>query len=451
MHTPAQNYPVNANSRGQPIPQRIGSYRIDMELGHGATSTVYLAHDAFLKRPVAIKLADIQSGSDSAQAGRMRHFLQTEAALVGRLKHPHIVALMDADIDAEQPYVVMEYIEGVSLDAHTSPSTLLPVAEVLDVVFRCCSALEYALKLGLIHRDIKPANMLRPTGGGLKLTDFGTAQTHSSAHTQVSGLVGSPAYMSPEQIREEKLSPQSDMFSLGVAMYQLLTGVLPFQAETDFATIYKINYEEPVPVSQRRPGLATSLDAIVAKALAKKPKDRFASWREFSDAISTASQTLGAADARPPSVKLYRMLRGMAFLTDFPDASIWEVMNLGTPHMIGQGTIFMRENTPGESFYLLLDGAVSITRGGKEIATIRPGETIGEMVYLSPHSPIRAATATAVRNLTVLKIKCESMRSASEALQGYFDKAFIRLLVERLANANRRLALQDNEAYIQIG
>lgn len=450
MQPPRRNDPVT-HTRGHPIPQRIGTYRIDMELGRGATSTVYLAHDAFLKRPVAIKLADVQPGGDGSQASRTRRLLETEAALVGRLKHPHIVALMDADIEADQPYVVMEYVEGVSLQAHTTPATLLPVAEVLDMVFRCCSALEYALKLGLIHRDIKPANMLRPTGGGLKLTDFGTAQTSGSTHTQVSGLVGSPAYMSPEQIREEKLTPQSDMFSLGVAMYQLLTGALPFQAETDFSTIYKINYEEPVPVSQRRPGLGTSLDAIVAKALAKKPKDRFSSWREFADAISTASQTLSAANARPPSAKLYRMLRGMAFLADFPDASIWEVLNLGTPHIIGRGTLFMRENTPGESFYLLMDGDVSITRGGKEIATVRPGETIGEMVYLSPHSPIRAATATAVRDLTVLKIKCESMRSASESLQGYFDKAFIRLLVDRLANANRRLALQDHEAFIQLG
>jgi serine/threonine protein kinase len=442
---------MSANAPSRPMPARIGKYRIEKELGRGATSVVYLAHDAFLKRPVAIKVADGSLIADARHANRLRYFLQTEAALVGRFKHPHIVALLDAEIDAEQPYIVMEYIDGVSLDLHATPDNLLPVPDVLDLVFQCCNALEYAFQLGLIHRDIKPANMLRPAGGGLKLTDFGTAQASTSERTQVSGLVGSPAYMSPEQIREDKLTAQSDMFSLGVVMYQLLTGSLPFQADTDFAMIYKINYEEPQPLTQRRPGLNRELNAIVSKALSKKPEDRFSTWGEFAEAISTIGQNVSASDSKPQSAKLYRALRKTSFLADFPDASIWEVLNIGVPYHIHQGAVFMREKATGASFYILLEGDVSISRNGREIARIKPGETIGEMIYLNPSPPLRTATATAVTELMVLKIKCSSLRSANEALQGHFDRAFIRLLVDRLANASRRLATLDDETFIQLG
>jgi len=432
-------------------PARIGKYRIEKELGRGATSVVYLAQDSFLKKPVAIKVADGSLINDAKHATRMRYFLQTEAALVGRFKHPHIVALLDAEVEAEQPYIVMEYVDGVSLDAHSTPDTLLPVSDVLDLIFQCCSALEYAFQLGLIHRDIKPANMLRPLSGELKLTDFGTAQTSTAERTQIDGLVGSPAYMSPEQIREDALTAQSDMFSLGVVMYQLLTGSLPFQAESDFAMIYKINYEEPLPLMQRRPGLNPELNAIVFKALSKNPANRYANWGEFADAIAAMCQNIEPSDSKPQSAKLYRSLRKTSFLVDFPDAYIWEVLTLGVPYQIHKDTVFMREKATGASFYILLDGEVSISRNGREIARVKPGETIGEMIYLNPNPPIRTATATAATELTVLKINCSSLRSANESLQGFFDRAFIRLLVDRLTTASRRLSTLDDETFIRLG
>lgn len=422
-------------------PTRVGKYRIEREIGRGATCIVYLAHDTFRDQMVALKLADPAMIADVNQGSRLRHFMQTEAALVGRMKHPHIVSVLDAEIEGEEtPYVVMEYIDGVSLDAHITPETLLPVAEVLDIAFRCCNALDYAFQLGLIHRDIKPANMLRPKRGGLKLADFGAALAFNSERTQIAGLVGSPAYMSPEQIREDKLTAQSDMFAVGVVLYQLLTGCLPFSADTDFAMIYKINYEEPLPLSVRRPGLGRDLDAVVARALEKKPENRFAHWREFADAISNCGYALAPADTRPPDSRLFQLLRRTTFLQDFPDAAIWEVLHLGIPYRVPAESVMMREDHAGSSFYLLLDGDVSISRKGWELARLHAGVTIGEMLYLRPDQPTRTATVTALSELTVLKISCVSLRGASESLQGYFDKAFIRLLVERLTDTNRRLS-----------
>jgi len=433
------------HARKRKPPERVGKYLIEREIGQGATGIVYLAMDTFRKRQVAVKMADEALLADVAGNVRLRRVLQTEAGLVGRLKHPHIVALLDADIEAERPYVVMEFVDGVSLDTHISPSTLLPVREVLDITFQCCGALDFAWRWGeLVHRDIKPANMLRPKTGGMKLADFGAAMVFNAAHTQLTGFVGSPAYMSPEQIREEKLTPQSDMFSLGVVLYQLLTGSLPFEGETDFATIYKINYEEPEPPSLRRPGLGRDVDEVIGRALSKRAEHRYANWKEFADAISAIGQEPAAMEARPSDRRLFLLLRGMPFLAGFPDAAIWELLDLGVPYRVNAGSIMMREEHPGTSFYLLLDGEVTISRKGRELAVLKPGVTLGEMIYLRPNLPLRTATATAASDLTVLKITCEALRNASESLQGYFDKAFIHLLVDRLTDTNQRLTDAEN-------
>jgi serine/threonine protein kinase len=231
----------------------------------------------------------------------------------------------------------------------------------------------------------------------------------------------------------------------------LLTGSLPFQADTDFAMIYKINYEEPQSLTQRRPGLSRELNAVVSKAMSKKPEDRFASWGAFAEAIAAMCQNIAPNESKPQSAKLFSELRKTSFLSDFPDASIWEVLNLGVPYQIHQGQVFMKEKTAGASFYILLDGDVSITRNGREIARVKPGETIGEMIYLNPNPPMRTATATATSELMVLKIKCSSLKKANESLQGYFDRAFIRLLVDRLTSASRKLATLDDETFIRLG
>ncbi|WP_374358017.1 serine/threonine-protein kinase, partial [Chitinimonas sp.] len=188
------------------IPDKIGKYRIERELGRGATGVVYLARDGFAGGAVALKLAHASLLQDSPQARRFRQFLRNEASLVGRLRHPHLVGMLDADIDAERPYVVMEYVEGRALDNHVSADNLLPVGEVFDLAFKCCNALDYAQRLGLVHRDLKPANLLRPKLGGVKVTDFGAAIAVNSQQTQLHGFVGSPAYMSPEQVREEEVT-----------------------------------------------------------------------------------------------------------------------------------------------------------------------------------------------------------------------------------------------------
>jgi hypothetical protein len=424
-------------------PERIGKYRIERELGRGATGTVYLARDSFNNGAVALKIAHAELLQDDKVKGRYYHFLKNEANLVGKLGHPHIVSVLDADVDSEPPYVVMEYIKGDALDRYATPDSLLPIKEVLDIAFKCCNALDYAQRLGLVHRDLKPANLLRPLTGGVKLTDFGAAIALNSQHTQIQGFVGSPAYMSPEQIREEPVTHQSDIFSLGVVIYQLLTGVLPFEGENDFATVYKINYEEPTAPSIRRPDLPKGIDAVLAIALAKKASDRFPTWVDFAEAIANLGQQVSRASHELDENRMFRALRAMKFFKDFPDPMLWEALRVGRWARVDRGEKLIREGSPGDSFYVLVEGEASVERKGWELARVGRGVTLGEMIYLRPERATRTATVTAITDLVVFKIKSEALRTTSDALRSRFDQAFIKLLVERLDEAGRKLSEFD--------
>ena len=217
------------------------------ELGRGASGVVYRAVDAFKGRQVAIKQLHAHLLRQPEQAERYRKLLRNEVMLTARLRHPNIVRLLDADEHAAQPYLVLEYVAGQPLSAFASADTLLPLAQVLDIAYKCCNALEHAQREGLVHRDIKPANVLLSEQGEVKLTDFGAALAVRSDATQLAGLVGSPSYMSPEQVQEQDLGHHSDMFSLAVVVYELLTGRRPFDGDTDFATLYRITHEAPTP------------------------------------------------------------------------------------------------------------------------------------------------------------------------------------------------------------
>ncbi|WP_035058900.1 protein kinase domain-containing protein [Andreprevotia chitinilytica] len=424
------------------LPKQIGKYKVSAELGRGSSGIVYLASDGFLGRQVAVKQLSPENLGNPEKRRRQIQQMRTEASLVGQLKHPHIVSLLDADMDAEVPYVVMEYVEGRSLEHSCTAEQLLPVGEVFDIAFKCCDALDYAQRHGLVHRDIKPANILR-SDNAVKITDFGTVLSAQSDVTQIKGLIGSPAYMSPEQVQEQSLTHQSDIFSLGVVIYQLLTGALPFEADSDFATIFKITYHEPLPPTTLRPDLPRAVDALVKKALAKNPQDRFADWKEFARAIAKLVDRLPPSEEFNDDVRLFGLLRAMPFLQPFPDHLLWTVMRLGSWHQLAPGKHLIREGAQGGSFYLLVEGEVTVERHGLELARIKAGVTLGEMVYLRPGRPIRTASVIARTKLVVLKIRNDALEAAPEAVRAHFDRAFLGLLVERLDSTGRQLAMLD--------
>ena len=420
---------------------RIGKYVILREVGGGATSRVYLARDPFGDREVAVKVFQFDRHVDP-QTERMTHkaFL-AEASLAGKLNHPHIVEILDAAAEPDYSYVVMEYVAGPTLDAHATVATLLPLGKVVEIVFKCIRALEYAFQHGVIHRDIKPGNILLSEAGETKVSDFGASFQQHFAHdtTQITG-VGSPGYMSPEQIRLQPLSHQTDIYSLGVTMYRLLTGRLPFQAATQEALFYAILHTEPPRPATLRPELPELLDRIVLTAIRRDPALRYRTWLDFGKDLSQAFGALRLTGASLSDSEKFNELRQMTFLQGMGDVALWEVVRIGSWRKIPAGTVIIREGDHGESFYLLIAGEVDVTLGGAQLNVIKPGGCFGEILYFAESSERRTTTITARDEVTVIEIKAEALRAATDACQVGFNKAFMRVLIERLMQANRRLA-----------
>jgi hypothetical protein len=364
-----------------------------------------------------------------------------EASLAGKLNHPHIVDILDAVAEPDHSYVVMEYVPGTTLEAHSDVSTLLPLNKVVEIIFKSIRALEYAHRHGVIHRDIKPGNILLSESGETKVSDFGASfqQRYAQETTQIAG-VGSPAYMSPEQIRMEMLTQQTDIYSLGVTMYRLLTGRLPFRASTQVALTYAILNTDPMRPMSLRPELPSLLDAIVMKAMNRDPAERYQSWLEFGKDLSQAFASLRLAGDSISDSERFNKLRGFPFFEDFNDVALWELVRIGAWKAIPAGTALIREGETGDDFYFLADGEVDVSLEGKNIASVQPGGCFGEILYFSDRIHRRTTTVVARTDITVIEIKAQAIRAATDACQAAFNKACMRVLIERLVHSNRRLA-----------
>jgi eukaryotic-like serine/threonine-protein kinase len=420
------------------VPSAIGKYVILGELGRGATSSVYRARDTFAERDVAIKLFN-HAVADPSIGGEHRSAFLTEAALVGKLEHPHIVSLLDAAVEDEFSYVVMDYVAGGTLAQYAVMDNLLPLERVVEVVFKCSRALEYAHRMGIIHRDIKPANILVTEDFDVKLADFGVAQLEEATHTNI-GNAGSPAYMSPEQLTDRDLTHQTDIYSLGVVMFQLLTGRLPFSASSQASLMYQIvNHEAPL-ISELRQNLPAAVEAIVAKAMEKETAQRYQNWTEFGKDLASLFRELEAPREDFSETRKFHLLRNLSFFRDFRDVEIWETLRIsGWRHVPGNRFI-IQEGERGDGFFILVDGRSDVTREKHLLAGLGPGDCFGEMLYFSSETALRSTTIRSTTPVLVLEIKAAALSAASDACQVQFNKSFMRILIERLSAANKRLA-----------
>jgi len=263
--------------------KQLGRYEIVRVLGSGAMGVVYEGHDSKLHRRVAIKTIIKSAMVDAAQAADYSERFMREAQAVARLNHPNIVTVYDFGEEGDIAYFVMEFIEGHELKEHLDGSAQFPLQKSLGLMTELLGALDYAHSQGIVHRDIKPANIMLDQSGRLKLTDFGVVKMLDNQEgTQAGTIVGTPGYMSPEQILGTGVSPRSDIFAAGVVLYQLLTWKKPFTGEGVFTIQQKIVNEDPAPPSTLNANLPPMLDQIVNKALAKKPEQRYARASEFA-------------------------------------------------------------------------------------------------------------------------------------------------------------------------
>jgi hypothetical protein len=246
--------------------------------------------------------------------------------------------------------------------------------------------------------------------------------------------------MSPEQVRMEDVTHQTDIYSLGVVMYRLLTGRLPYEANTQAALTYAILNSVPARPVTLRPDLSPLLDGIVMKAIEKDPADRYRTWLEFGKDLSQAFTTLRLSGASASDSERFNQLRDMGFFDDFDDVALWEVVRIGRWQSIEAGTAIIKEADQGDSFYILVEGEVGVTLLGKQLNVIKPGGCFGEILYFTGKLGRRTTTITATGAVTVMEIKADALRVATDACQVGFNKAFMRVLVERLTQANLRLA-----------
>ncbi len=417
---------------------QIGKYDIRRLLGKGATGTVYLAVDTFSGNEVALKVIEPEVFRDPEFGTVYRSQFLNEASLAGKLKHPHIVGILDAVVLEDSGHIAMEVVSGGDLSQHVSADTLLPVADVLQIGFKCCGALAYAFNEGIVHRDIKPANIMIAHGSEVKIADFGAALLRKAQSVQTSSI-GSPYYMSPEQLQEAPLTHHSDMYCLGVVLYELLTGQRPFTADSLDMLVEKILHQAPVPPSSLRPTLPKEIDSVVLRALAKKPEFRHASWAEFALELSNVGKLVLPPNAIMDSEK-YVALKRVDMLAGLSDAELWELTHAGSWTRVAAKQAIVRENEPGKSFFFLAQGQVKVTLDGHLLNTISEGECFGEMAYIRGGEMPRHATVETMTGILLAEFEPATLALMSLGAQLQLTRARVRNLVDRLALANARLA-----------
>jgi len=421
-------------------PHKIGKYDILSHLGEGASSVVYLAEDTFNDRKVAVKVAKTDAEMGEEEAKRFERLFLNEASLAGKLNHPNIVGVFDAVVEGDQRYIVMEYVPGGSLKKYCSETNLLPLRQAVLVIFKMCRAMDYAFQNGVIHRDIKPANILLSERDDIKISDFGTAKISHATHTQIDGFLGSPAYMSPEQINEELPSVQTDIYSLGVVMYELLTGKLPFRAENAVAMINRILNEDPVPIQTLRPDLPEKLVEIVAKAMHKDPKVRYANWFDMASDLANTFPQLERYSHEISSTEKFNKLRSLPFFREFRDAELWEVLRGAVWENHARDQNLLLEGEIGQAFFIIASGQVKVVKDGKLLNVLKEGDCFGEMAYLSGDRARRSASIISVSEVQLLKIQATHLDSLSDGCQLRFNREFLRTLIERLTWTSSVLA-----------
>jgi len=276
----------------------IGRYEILMELGKGAMGTVYKGRDPKINRLLAIKTIRFSDEFEENQLEEIKDRFFSEAELAGKLSHPGVVAIFDVGEDYDLTYMAMEFLDGEDLEKYCKKGSLLPIRKLLDVVAETAAALEYAHSNGVIHRDIKPANIMLLKNGRIKVTDFGIAKSMSSSKTRSGIILGTPNYMAPEQIMGRKIDARSDIFSLGVVFYQLLTGELPFKGDNLNSLFYHITQARHPPPSKINPRVIKPCEQIIDKVLAKNPDNRFQRARDLASYLEMLAKKIDALRAQ---------------------------------------------------------------------------------------------------------------------------------------------------------
>ena len=423
------------------VPQKLGKYEVVCEISRGSMGIVYLGHDPFIDRSVAIKVALAESLKDPESGNRYRKMFFNEAHTAGLMTHPNIISIFDAGVeDDDTCYIVMEYVEGgETLKKYASPENLLPVEKVVEIIFKCAKALDYAHRQGVVHRDIKPSNILITEDLDVKIGDFSIAHINKpdSTETQPVGMMGSPRYMSPEQLKEEFVTSQSDLFSLGVVMYELLAGRHPFPSDNFSRLVNKILNEEPVALRDVRQDIPKVLEDIVNKAMYKDMSKRYSMGLDLATELSKAFDNLEKPQEEISEQERFNSIKQLEFFQGFPGAELWEILRASTWQDYKPSEDIIVEGELDDCFYIIINGSVAVKKATKNIRTLVQGDCFGEMGYLAKTK--RTATIKSVGDTSLLKINSTVISQVSLNCQVRFLKVFLRTLIHRLSVTTEKI------------
>ena len=426
-------------------PDKIGKYKLIREVGRGATATVYLAEHPQYPDAVALKLIrfDDKAKDEAKWNRRLLKLLRAEMDVSRKLDHPNIIKIFDTCVEKDYAYIVMEYFPGTTLEHYCSFQNLLPLHRTIGMVFKCAMALDYAYRQGIVHRDIKPANILVDENDNVKVTDFGLAlnisKKSASDSTFIMG-VGSPAYMSPEQIKGYPLNQKTDLYSLGVLLFHMLTGRLPFRASNPAQLVYKIINADPPSVSQLNPDVPEQMDAVIRKALEKDLYSRYRNGAEFAkDLAAVRYQILDEGHVHHDAERFAR-LRKLAFFTEFEDVDLWEVMRICAWRKVGSDLGLMREGDMDQRFGIVLEGKVELSIEGRRVLEVGPGEVFGEQAWLDQLEHRQLLSAVSLDELSYLEVNPAALALASEEVLERFRRQLGTVAARRLAAVSRQAA-----------
>jgi serine/threonine protein kinase len=429
-----QARPQSDSKAKKGVPERIGKYVIINEVGQGSTGRVFLSHDPYYGRDVAIKVYNLESEEDEQKTAVSRKMFFNEAQMVGRLQHPNIVPIYDAGEEKGKYYVVTEHIHGArTLAAYTKPDNLLRIDDVVEIIYKCAKALYYAHNRGVVHRDIKPNNIMLTTDNDVRIIDFGIALVADSDVSRIEGIAGSPSYMSPEQVQSAEITAQSDIYSLGAVMYELLTGFRPFRANNLSKLLHQIVFATPPPLHSLRDEISEDLEEVVATALQKEPEKRFGNASELAAALTRVYQDLRNQYSKIDRKEQFDLLRKLRFFHDFSHAEIHEVLRASDWRDYQAGQAIIREGEMDDRFYIIVAGEVSVESGRRKIGILSQGECFGETSYVDGAK--RTATIMANCDVTLMRVSSSLLEQASAACQLRFNKVFLRTLIKRLQSA----------------
>ncbi len=433
------DHSVNSNKTGiSGLPEKMGKYEILDVIGRGGMGQVFLGFDPFADRKVAIKVSVIHEQEDETTAQLYRKMFFNEAHMAGLLHHPNILSVYDAGVEGDFPYIVMEYVENAqTLKDFCTVNRLASIKEIVEIAFKCAKALDYAHRMGVIHRDIKPSNIMLTEQGDIKIGDFGIAKRTKSDTTQVLGMIGSPLYMSPEQAQEEEVSGQTDLFSLGIVTYELLTGRPPFKASRFSRLLYTIINDPPPPMRDLRSEIPENLEQIVLKTLEKNPVNRYHSCSNMAVELARTFEYLDTIESEIDEEEKFNGVKRLNFFQDFTDTETWEVIRAGVWEKYSTGDRIITEGNIEQAFYVIVEGDVIVKKAGRVLGTLESGDCFGEMGYLTKSE--RTATILTVNNVSTIKVNSTLIEQASISCQLKFNRVFLKTLITRLTNTNEIL------------